>query len=167
MLTTEKLYQIFIYLLAAFTGFFSPISAIVHTIIFIVLLDCLTAITSKITTLKVNDNIGFLTRLRLKLGIIKSKLLRKTTIKIFFYTLFVMAIFCVEQVIFPTSLYITRVLTFLILINELYSIAENLDVIIKCEKKRPNFVSWLRKIEKLFTNKLNNYMSSNDEEKLK
>jgi hypothetical protein len=133
---------------SALLSFFSPIAMIVHVIMFVVALDCLTAIIKAWKQFKPRQ-VGW-HRLIERFTVIKSRGLKKTTLKFFLYVLFVMAVYGTEIACFGCSLYITNFAAFLIIFSELVSIAENLDIIMVTNK----FTGIIKRLRKLFENKL-------------
>lgn len=148
----DKFEQIWIFtLLSGILTFFSPISLIIHTIIIAVIVDCLTAI---IRDFKNHPEIKGL----LKMKLIRSNKLRKTILKLIFYTLFTMIIYLSEMAIFEQCLKITNFVGFLIIFSELVSIAENLDLITESNK----FTAIITKVRKLFEDKINNKIKGSE-----
>lgn len=133
---------------SALLSFFSPIAMIVHVIMFVIALDCLTAIIKAWKEFKPKQ-VGW-RRLVERFTVIKSRGLKKTTLKFFLYVLFTMAVFGTEMACFGRSFYITNFAAFLIIFSELVSVAENLDIIMVTNK----FTGIIKRLRKLFENKL-------------
>jgi hypothetical protein len=139
---------------SALLSFFAPISMIVHVIMFVIALDCITAI-MKAWKIYKPVNKGW-RKLIERFTVIKSRGLKKTTLKFILYVLFIMAVYGTEIACFERSFYITNFAAFLIIFSELISIAENLDILLVTNK----FTGIIKKIRKLFENKLVDKISS-------
>lgn len=133
---------------SALLSFFSPIAMIVHVIMFVIVLDCLTAIIKAWKEFKPKQ-VGWRMLIE-RFTVIKSRGLKKTTLKFFLYVLFIMAVYGTEIACFGRSFYITNFAAFLIIFSELVSVAENLDIIMVTNK----FTGIIKKLRKLFENKL-------------
>jgi len=140
----EKLMLLFTLLLA----FFAPITLIVHIIVFVVVLDCFTAIIKQWVGYNYKHK-GF-RRCFERWSIIRSRGLKRTVLKLILYVLFIMAIYGAEIAVFNSSVYITNFVAFLIIFTELVSIAENIDLTFKTTK----FTALIRRVRKLFEDKL-------------
>ena len=139
--------------LLALLSFFAPIALILYIIIFVILLDCFTAIIKAIEEKFDNElckNYSWFKKIICKLRIIKSSKLRRTILKMFFYLLFVMAVYGAEIAIFGVSVYITNFAAFLIIFAELVSICENMDKSLGTTL----FTGVIQTIRKQFENKI-------------
>lgn len=145
----EQFNSSFLGIFSAILAFFSPISIIVHALIFIILLDCITAIFKAWKDYKPISSNWFRKFLEY-ITVIKSRKLKKTVLKFFFYILFIMAIYLAEIAIFARCLYITNFAAFILIFSELISVAENLDILLVTNK----FTSLIKRIRKMFENKI-------------
>ena len=139
--------------LLAILSFFSPIALILYTIIFVILLDCFTAIIKAIKEKFDNElckNYSWFKKIICKLRIIKSSKLRRTILKMFFYLLFIMAVYGAEIAIFGMSVFITNFAAFLIIFAELMSVCENMDKSLGTTL----FTNLVKTVRKQFENKI-------------
>lgn len=143
----ETMKQILVTLLMTIIGFITPILPLMYVVSALVIFDLITAI---LRSWKQNPQcMGFWK----KLQVIKSNKLRKTAIKFFCYNMFIGIVFAVDMVLFGGTLQFAKIAMALISLGELYSIAENLDIItgdnvfmrIFKAIKKP-IVGWLDKI---------------------
>lgn len=140
---------------SALLAFFSPIARIVHVIMFVIVLDCLTAIIKAWKEFKPKQ-VGWRMLIE-RFTVNKCRGLKKTTLKFFLYALkfflyvlFIMAVYGTEIACFGRSFYITNFAAFLIILPELVSVAGNLDIIMVTNK----FTGIIKKLGKLIENKL-------------
>jgi len=110
--------------LTSFFAFFSPISLILWTIAAVCFIDLITAIGRDFKR-HANRDVGFCRKIK----IIKSKKLRRTSIKMMLYLIIVMLLFAIPYVCFGVGLYAAQIGGFAILTHELFSIAENMSII--------------------------------------
>lgn len=140
-------------ILSGIIAFYIPISLMIHVILITLILDTITAVLRDMSKLK--RGCGILTRLR----IIKSNKLRKTAIKLIFFTLIIMVVYAAEIAVFGVSLYITNFMAFLIIFSELTSIAENCDIMAGTNK----FSSIIDTVRKLFEKKVSDVIDRDEE----
>lgn len=139
--------QILITLLMSLIGFLTPILPLMYVVTILVIFDLITGI---LRSYKQHPEcLGFWK----KLQVIKSHKLRKTAIKFFCYNMFIGIVYAVDMVLFGGILQFAKISMALISLAELYSIAENLDIItgdnifMKIFKAIRNPISgWLDKI---------------------
>lgn len=151
----EKLMTLFTLLLT----FFAPIALIVYMIVFVVVLDCVVAILRQWAGH--NYRHRGIWRFFEKLAIIRSRGLKRMVLKLILYILFIMSVYGSEIAVFNTSVHITNFTAFLIIFTELVSIAENIDLMFKTTK----FTVLIRKVRKLFEDKLLDKITVMDENK--
>ena len=123
-LINNKILSNFILALIALSTIFTPIYSILWAVIIVSLIDLFTAI-GKDFRLHRKDKVSIWK----KLTIIKSRKLRRTTIKIILYLILVMLLHLIPYVCFGSGLYIANIGGFMILANELHSIGENMNII--------------------------------------
>lgn len=111
-------------------GFFSPILLLIYTIVSVVIFDNVTAILREWSLL---DTKGYTIweKIMRYFRCVQSSGIRKTILKLVLYCLSVMLFYLVEISIFSVSLYIHKLIGAMILLTELKSISENMDIALK------------------------------------
>ncbi|NCD07538.1 MAG: hypothetical protein EOL97_15630 [Spirochaetia bacterium] len=129
-------------------AFFSPVFILVYIMIALVLFDFITKVSAIIKKEKGKS-------LRQKCYKIKSYLAKFTPIKALFYSIFILLVYAIEIGVFGQSVYIANIFALMFYMVELYSIAENLDFCFGSNI----FVTAIKKVRKLFENRVANVIS--------
>lgn len=112
-------------------SFFSPITLFLIVITGLVILDLITAIGKAIHLYQKEKIVkeSLYNKVISYVKQISSRKLRRTVIKLFFYVMFVSAIYAFEIAIFSASIYLVNIAAGLLMITELVSIAENMSIV--------------------------------------
>lgn len=132
-------------------AFITPIKGILVLIFFAVLIDLLFGFSASVKKNKVNGVWKILCHFQ-------SGKLKKSIVKVFFYLIFTMFIFMMEFVLLGDSLYITKLGTAMVVLTELKSICESMDII----TGKDVFTTLFRKIKNVFVNKISEKISDNE-----
>jgi len=120
-------------LFAIFVAFITPISSVIHVVMFLLITDMVTSIYYQIKIATINKT-GFWNRLMIAFKVVESGKLRKTLEKLFFYVLILFVFFVFDLFILKVApisetsintFSITNIATVLICIVEMTSIAAN------------------------------------------
>ena len=128
-------------------AFCAPIITIVHSIIFLVFVDLLTAI---MKNWKLNESKSFIEKMKT----LESGKLRKSAIKLFLYILFIVSTYVIMMAGFGQTFFVMNFVFLSFSLVEITSIASNIsiitgqDVFTKTVKKFTNFLT--NKITKMF-----------------
>ena len=122
-------------------AFLAPIAIFIHSIIFLTIVDLITAI---IRDKKIKRNEGKSGR------VIESRKLRKTVTKIIMYILFIISSYILMIVTFNSTFFIPNIVFGLLSMVEVVSIGENMSFI----TDNNVFVGITKKVSKFFTKKI-------------
>jgi len=145
-------------LLVVLLSVFAPLKAVVHVIIFLVILDMITSIYYQMQQQQKDKN--FLAHLLTCIRVIESHKLRRTISKLFFYVMALMAFFLFDFYLLKikplehdvlVSLSVTNLAAILIAVTELTSISSNISRI----TNNPIFNTIMKIFNKKINDKLN------------
>jgi len=161
----QRLGTWFVGIFSVLVGFFSPIQLLLYAIVTTVLIDTITALLrdwSKIYRKK----IPYWRRMLLYFQCIKSSGLRRTVLKLFLYCIGLMGFYLAEISIFSTTVYISNMIGAIILMTELKSICENIDIVLDTDIFTSIFKIFrnmtLKKIDNKINKKETKYEDIND-----
>lgn len=154
METKQRLGTWFVGIFSVLIGFFSPIQLLLYAIVTVVLVDTITALLrdwSKIYRKK----FPYGRRIILYFQCIKSSGLRRTVLKLFLYCIGLMGFYLAEVSIFTVTIYISNMIGAIILMTELKSICENIDIVLGTDIFTTMFKLFRNKTLKKLDNKMN------------
>lgn len=141
-------------------SYFTPIFPMLCLLLSAITLDTITAIIRDMRNIKIPPKSSFFNIILLKCRAVKSNRLRRTGLKAVFYSFFLMLMFAAEIIIITKFIYIANFITFIFFFAEIKSIAENIDLTLGTDI----FTSTVRKIRKIFENKVAKAISEEEKD---
>ena len=127
------------------TAFCAPFLTLIHAIVFLVVVDLITAI-----ILQTKTKNGFLNKVK----VVQSKKMRKSVIKLFLYILFIVSTYVLVEAILPgglVSMWVMKITFFSLAVVEITSISANMNNI----TGETIFTKTIKKIINVITDTIN------------